>query len=464
MMHAMSRHPIPLRPLAIIAFALLMLAGGCALFEKPRARGPSSSLDLGDNFDEVMLVRGTNHLLEQLYVGIVSTSGDAAREATTTSIREDALRWRILWTSRVESIRTLPDPRLRFAALWTFITQGRIALTEGVGKDRFGPVQHLFIELAQITEEQVVRLGYAAFPDHVIDNARPEIEQIARTGGIAGWFDPAELGRRASARGQSPISQILSIPLSPIAGLQGVGDTPTAINNFTAAAREMTRMAERFPERARWELELLMIEAESSGALARTLDELAAMRKESAAIRQQAADLGKTAEGIAGTIDALPAKVGQETREVLKTVDTMQPQLAQTLQQSNALVQSVHAAAGKIETAAQAIQGAASETKALTVELNRPKPQTDKKKNPEDEWTAERIAIAAREIRAAAAEVRSLRADLAGTTSLPAIDQIRTRTDELLWKATRNAAGLILLAFACGILWLLLAHRLRRRT
>ena len=235
---------------------------------------------------------------------VVAVSGAAAQNTNNVAIQEDTLRWRIWATSRLDAIRTMQDPRLRFAALWTMVSQFRINFTEGASASRFGPVQKYFTDFAHKTEQEVVQLGYDAFPDQVIDDAKPEIEQLAKTAGIAGWVAPEELGRRLAKSGKSPISQILDIPLSPIAGLQGVGNTPEAINNFTAAARDMTQVVERFPERTRWQLELFLLEAQHTGAIGEALNEAKAFRNE-------AADLGKTVHEIGQVVEGLSEQLGQ---------------------------------------------------------------------------------------------------------------------------------------------------------
>ena len=95
----------------VVVCGVALSGAGCQLFEKPKNKGPSTSLSLGDKFNEMELVRGTNRLLEQTYVDIVSVSGTAAQNTRDVAIQEDTLRWRIWATSRIDGC---PSPRPPF--------------------------------------------------------------------------------------------------------------------------------------------------------------------------------------------------------------------------------------------------------------------------------------------------------------------------------------------------------------
>ena len=125
----------------------------------------TGSLSLGDSFNEADLVLGTGRLLAEGYVNMVTVSAEAARLTEQFSVREGSIRWRIMTAGRMDRIRAINDPRVRFAAIWTLAVQMRIAFTEGEDKSRFGDQQYRYEDFARTYEKNVADLAYQAFPE-----------------------------------------------------------------------------------------------------------------------------------------------------------------------------------------------------------------------------------------------------------------------------------------------------------
>jgi hypothetical protein len=447
-----------LRWLVLVACVSPVVAGGCHSGGGSTA-GPVAQLQKSDQFDPVVLTEGTNRLLEQFYVDAVGVSGIAARDTNDIAVREDSIRWRINVANQIDALRLVLDPRVRFLALWTFTAQLRIGLTEGPGRERFGKVQQGFVEFARNAEAKTVALGYDSFPDAEIDASRPEVDRLAREAGANGWIAPALLGRVKTVQPQSELGKLLSLPLAPISGLQGVGNTPEAINNFADATNQVSGVLQRLPERTRWQAELLLLETASSGAVESVVKEAIAMRQEIDSLKQ--------------VVQQLPGQVRTETEATLKAVDAAQPQLQATIAKVQGSMELANATAGKIDTtvtnvrgtlgelqrAAAAVQGAAAESLALTRELQTP--TTHPSGSGADQGEAIRaveVEAAAKQVQAAVVEIRQLLTDLSKPTAVPAVTSGANRLDELVSKITWNIGALIVLMFACALLYVVLVR------
>ena len=76
------------------------------------------------------------------------------------------------------------------------------------------------------------------------------------------------------------------MPFGAVTGLQGVGDTPTAINKFALTTRDFATIVRDWPERTRWQVELLLLEAESSGAISQALKRIEVLQQQMAGLSQ----------------------------------------------------------------------------------------------------------------------------------------------------------------------------------
>ena len=421
---------------------LFLLGIVCCVFtlgchDAKEAALKTDSLSLGDKVDESAMVMGTDRLLADSYVNTVTVSAEAARTTEQMDVREGSIRWRIMTASQLDRIAAIADPRVRFTALWTFAVQLRIYFTEGENKTRFGDQQTRYIAFAKAFEASVVELGYKAFPDDVVRQTIPEIDQMARSVGVNGWFTQ-EVTRNAR---QGAISQLISVPLSPISGLQGVGDTPAAINRFTEAAREMTRVVNNIPERTRWQTELLLLEAQTSGAFAAALKEFADTRK---AIEKLSTS---TAEQVRQILqDPKLAEALQRVQLTSQEIGRTSADIRQTLLESQAASSAAGEAAIAVRSAAEVIRG--------------PEPATTQSAQPGgDKFRVADVEAAAARVQAAAVEIRQLVTDLRAGDSVPAL---AAQVDHLVTRLTWSLALLIALAFVAGLGLILISRALRK--
>lgn len=441
---------------------LAALAIGLAGCSKPRQNGADNQLAPATTAQQRILETGTSSLLTHTYVTIVSVSGDAAAATTDRQIQEDSLRWRINAINRLDVIRAIDDPRLQFVTLWAYIEQLKRSLTKGFGEDRFGPVQGMYVKATDDLDQRVQTLAYQVFPANVVDAAKPEIQKLAT--------DPkvTEEPNQVMVAANSTLSGILYIPMAPVSGLRGVGDTPAAINRFTDQATDIGKMIERLPERTRWQMELFLLEAEESGAVARSIKDFEAMIAE---VREARAEVSK----IATTVQQVPERAQAMLQDVLKH----QPEVAKDLERvessmklaketviaADPVVARVDTAMtnarttmddarkllGDVDKSAQMVQSAAVEIRGLVADFDKPSKTPPTTQPAEDSVTPAKIQQMAAEVRASAVELRGLLSQLREPTPLAGIDQTAARLEQLLWKALAGVAALMVLAFGLAV-------------
>ncbi len=432
------------------ALLATLVAGGCK--SAGRAESRTDSVYLGESFDPVLLTSATGRLIGELYVNMVTVSAEAARLTEDHSVREGSIRWRIYTATQIDRIRSLTDPRMRFAALWTLAAQMRIAFTEYEGPPRFGDQQYRYQDFARAFEKSVQDLGYLIFPESVMQQVTPEIERLARTSGVSGWFTP-----EATNIQRGPISQLLAVPLSPISGLQGVGDTPAAINRFTDAARDMTRVVDNLPERTRWQIELMMLEAQNHGAVAEALREFSEARK---AIERISTELPQQTRELLA--DPKLAENIEKIQQLMQMAGELSARLDNTLKEFRQTISDVRQTVNDAQVASVAIGKAANEVNLMVAAIKEDDGDNDESATGEEgeKFRISDVTEAAVRIESAAAEIRKVIADIRAEGGIPAFDMGAQQANALVRNITLAAAVLIGLLFVTGVVLIVLWSRL----
>lgn len=426
--------------------------GGCGSRETPDVRQVRMSKD--EPAMQQPLIAGTNSLLADVYAKAIAVSAEAGAKTSDRAIREDSFRWRINVVNQLDAIRLIDDPRLRFIALWVAIEQAKASL----GKDRFGPVQDIYVSAVLALETRAEEVASSAFPPDALAKLRPEVAALAQK------YKPTQRPDEMLVAASDLMSRMLYIPLSPVSGLRGVGDTPGAINKFTEQAGDIGRIIERLPERMRWQTELLLLEAEHTGAVAKALENLELAIAEVNAMKQEFA---KVADAV--------HKAPEDARAMLQEVLAQEPAIAKDLariessvKMSKELVadadQVVQRAATVIgdsrllladaERSAGAIRSVTLEIRGLVADLRQPSAQTTTTTSSGgDDVTPVKLQAMAAEIHVATSEVRKLLAALRQPVEMPGLEQAASRFERLVDRLLWGTAGLIILTFVLAMIY-----------
>jgi len=359
-------------PVLIISTSLFLLVpfSSCSLLKKVSFKSQTPS----DGIDSAKLSASLRLVLDNAFAEVVGTASSIAANTTDRKIRENTLLWKIRAISSFQNISLESDPRAAFLTVWASAVQLRKYLTVGQGKDIFGPQQYLAIQTAEKIESDIVELGRQFFSQKWIDEASDDVDVIADS--FTSRDPYAAMDISAISDKKNDILRILSAPLG---GLQGVADTPQAINRFTTSTQIFSKIIQDLPERSRWQLELLMLELESLPTVETMV--------------QQMGELQKSIRQISDTAKTLPAETRAEIEKLLVSLEHAQPALQSTLTEfssaissaKGALVQadvtvlnirktveSLDSVVQQFAQAAQSWEKTASEVRAALADLNTP--------------------------------------------------------------------------------------------
>jgi hypothetical protein len=410
--------------------AALVLAGGVSLLgcaavtdRLPAAVGGGAAT--GATASEL---RGALGVWASSFSSLVTAASDRIRSETRDrDVRRHTLLWQLRMIPLARSAAFRPDAQEAYVAAFAVANAQHTYLTEGEGAGLFGAQQAIAVGAAEKLERDVLELGQSFLSPAQLERLHREVDSLAVEHPIRGVFAADALVQGFSdpqVRGM--FAWVVDLPMVPFRALSGVSDTAQAVHDFNETARAFTETVSELPHLTRWELELLLYDAEELESVDRAL--------------RAAESFASGAERISGTAETLPAELGAE--------------LAARLEDSRAAIAELDAAlvraeglSGPLQHVADRLGDASAQWTTLLAEM-RADDRGDGRPFDvrEYESAASRVADASREVRAL----------------VTALDQLDTTGAEaLVDRATWRAALLIGVFFAALAAYRLLATRLR---
>jgi hypothetical protein len=302
-------------------------------------------------------------------------------------------------------------------------------LTSGDGRSLFGAAQPIAVAAAEALEADAQAIGARFLTPAELDAVRRDVDQLAERFPIQGTQFSLVRARQAAQAvpSSSALSYAVSLPLAPFRALQGVDSGAAAIRDFNQTARRFSTIVASLPEEVRGEMQLLLLDAESLGAV----------RNGIAAFELAAASGERASLALERLPDELRATLDEQVRPLLAESQGTLGQAAQALAQAGELAAPLREAATQLR-----------EASALWREILGPKDPAPRgpDERPFDvrEWES-----AARALGETAVELRGLAAELDGFSASAGLDR-------LFWRAV----ALLAVFFALLLAYRLLAARL----
>ena len=416
---------------------LLAMTGGCQSTSKSQQVKQGQSL--GKAVDPIRLRADLRLQMDDALAEVIASSSDIAVTHQDRRIRELTLRSKMRFFDAYLFILSTDDPIAAFLLEWAAIVQLRQNITERARKDNsLTQMLQKPITIVKKLEKDIVELGYKHFPPETIDAAKDDIEKTASS---LSWHVVAKSqAALVNGRRENDLAKILAIPFDSVTGLGKIGNTPEAIHRFTNTAGNLSLVIQHLPERTRWQLELLLLEMESSGPVA--------------AIIKEIDRLDKNLREMGVIFKSLPEKVRTEFEQSLAATEKLQPEFRATLAEAQTVTESAgkaidtayqttlqaQEAATKFTEAAKALETTAGGIRALLTDYQ----QMQQSKEPKDpnqssagikdyQKAAESFTAAAREIRFG---LKDLQKPLNNQAALRKMtDEFRQLTDMVFWRA-----------------------------
>jgi hypothetical protein len=361
------------------------------------------------------------------FASLVTAASDRIRaESQERTVRRHTLLWQLRMVPLARRAAFRPAAQESYVAALAVATAQHAYLTEGEGQALFGEQQPIAAGTASQIEQDVLAIGRSFLSDEQIERLQREVDALVAEHPIRGVFAADALVQGfADPKVRSAFGWVVNLPLVPFRAFAGVSDTAQAVQNFKETAEEFTRTVDELPHQTRWELELLLYDAEELESVERAL--------------AAAESFALGAERISGAAETLPAELGAE---LVARLDEARDAIAEV---DGALARAEELAA-PLERVAERLGEASAQWTALLAERRARQDGGRPFDVREYESAAGQIADASREIRALVTELNAL--DASGVEAL---------VDRAAWRA----ALLIGVFFAALAAYRVLTSRLR---
>jgi hypothetical protein len=332
--------------------------------------------------------------------------------------RRNSLIWQIRMIPLSKQATFRPDAQEAYVAALALATAQHEYLSSGEGRSLFGAQQEFAVAAAREIEEGALAVGRQFLNERQLARLQQEVDQLVAQNPIRGTFAAdALLQGFAENTSRGMFSWVVDLPMVPFRALSGVSDTALAVNSFNDTAKEFTQTVADLPHLTRWQLELLLYDAEELEAVDRAL--------------VAAESFAGGAERISTVAETLPEELGAELAARLEEARATLAELDSALARAENL-------SGPLAHVADRVGEASTQWTALLAEMGA-REEGEPEGRPFDvreyEAAAGRIADASREVRALVTELRGLDA-AAG----------RALLDAAAWRA-----GLLIVGFFAAL-------------
>jgi len=454
----------------------LALSAGC--LSTDGERGSNRAITAGGGAApgiDPLALRADLNAFAFTFRGRVVGAADAIMSSTADPrVQSNAIRWKMDVIPAIETASRLPDGRIALAGVWAICARQQYLLNGPFGEDNLGDQAGLARRTADELETRIHSLGKRYLPPDQAEAFAAEIEKQASQQSVILGFNPGTYVSPTTTDERNPIGALLSLPLAPIGAVSAIGNTPSEVRRFSDIAIDWGQIARQMPEHVRWQLELLMVEAQNQQPV------------------KDFKTLAEAAGSLAQTASTLPENVGREVRSAIgeagDNLEKVLPEVNQTIARADDVARGIDSAMEKVRIASVSIgdqservteTAAAWDRLAVSIdgvlktwkEMNPPPPPGQEHKG--DSTSPEDITRAADAARAAVAEVRGLLTDLQTNSlkarlaevehaSLSPIDYASARLDGAIDRAAWRVLMLAGAVFVLSLLYRVLAVRIGR--
>jgi hypothetical protein len=361
------------------------------------------------------------------FASLVTAASDRIRaESQERTVRRHTLLWQLRMVPLARQAAFGTAAQESYVAALAVATAQHAYLTEGEGRALFGAQQPIAASAARQIEQDALAIGRSFLSDEQIERLQRDVDALVAEHPIRGVFAADALVQGfADPKVRSAFGWVVNLPLVPFRALAGVSDTAQAVQNFNETAEEFTRTVDELPHQTRWELELLLYDAEELESVQRAL--------------AAAESFALGAERVSSVAETLPEELGAELAARLEDARASIAELDAALARAEGL-------SAPLERVAERLGEASAQWTSLLAERRARADGGRPFDVREYESAAGRIADASREVRGLVADLEQLDAG-----------QAEALVDRAAW----GAALLIVVFFAALAAYRLLTARLR---
>ncbi len=447
-----------IRPAFLLLTALGLALSGCRVVEET-ARIPVKAVTAvvpaskSGQPDPAALQTELQRYADEFMARTVAAIEDYARIAGTPAARSQALAWKVSVGSAAVSIASGPNPTANLLDFLSLATITRIALEEDWSKSAEGQAFQPWLETSRSLEKDAWRLADGIFTAEQQQELRNDIQNWwqSNAGARATFFvrpqEFSSLIRKTGQKTARPGSVFALVGLDPTSGLDPAVREVTRTRLF--AERAMFT-AQRMPFLLRWQIEMLTEQllqgTEASTALTNVTR-----------LTENADRMSRAVESLSQTAAQVPDRFSAERKAILDALEQQSGKLRELSAEVSRTLDSGEKMSTSLNTTLTTFD-------ALMKRFGVGEPGSGSPDTNSPPFNILDYAKTAEQIAAMAQQLDALIKDANGTLDSPALDKRIAELNKVTSQAKADAksvlnhafllgAGLILLAFACAVIF-----------
>lgn len=467
------------RPESRLVVATVLVAGvmGC-MESRPVEPVPSRQVTAAvDNSAGPQLIHALDEFEDFFSAAIDGAATEIESRATSRDARKAALMWKIRTITQCNDVVNQPEPAAALVDTWVLCVRMQQAVETGAAKDLFGENQAVAIGACQRAAAHIEHIAAQNVPSEQLEQIKASVMSYAEQNPMGATFAAPAAEQLSATPTDKRVLAWLMTPLAPLQTFSKINRTADSISDLKPVAERFTEIINDLPAKARWQLQLLLMNLEEAEAVRSALASMQTFSESSARM--------------ATVAENLPERLRQESTALLDDVDARQGKLQETLASTRQTVEQANAGLERAETVAASIErsisaateaaaawektaGAVRETVQSVAELKREDQASKPAGEDEKPFDIAEYSAAADRVTCTAEELRGLVADLRGLLDSPeltgSLEVVETRTqatvnltaerleglsDHIAWRA----AQLVALVFALAVVYRLVFRR-----
>lgn len=257
--------------------------------------------------------------------------------------RKMSLIHRTRFSQALHTMLDRDDPIEAFIETWALSVRITNYFKDGEGEHIFGEHQGMVITTSEILQAEIEKIGRRFLKDDTFIETQRKINNFAQTNPMTGTFSNTILYVTEVKTDQPGLfDNVVSIPLAPFKAMTGVDRTASAIYGLRDSADNISDVIEEFPESAKWQLLLLLMEI---GEIEVVKSFLASM-----------STFSDSSVRFADSAEKLPKQLRQELSILIQEIDDKQANLQTTLEKTEKTAVAVEQALGEASKVAASFQ------------------------------------------------------------------------------------------------------------
>ena len=284
-----------------------------------------------------------NNFEEFATANIAEASSQLDELQSDVKIRKMSLVHRTRFRKALHTMLERDDPIEAFIDTWGLFVRTTNYFKNGQGSNLFGEHQHIAVTTSEKLQTEIELIGKNFLKDKTFIETQNKINNFAQANPITGTFSNTILYVTEVKPGQPRLfDDVVSIPLAPFKAMGSVDRTASSIYGLRDSADNIADVVEEFPESAKWQLLLLLMEMGET-EVAKTF--LESMSK-----------LSDSSVRFADSAEKLPEQLRKELTILIQEIDNKQANLQTTLEKTEKATVAIEQTLGQADKVAVSLQ------------------------------------------------------------------------------------------------------------